>query len=187
MGRLATRYHPALVVLHWLLALLLIADLTIGTFVLTHIPNDSAQKIEGLRAHMSGGLLILFLLTLRLIVRAKTVRPPAAPTGSYLLDGVAWASHRLLYVAAFGMALSGAGMALEAHLPQIVFLGEGKLPHDFWVYPLRTVHFVFAKILIGLIALHILGALYHMIWRRDGLFSRMWFGRRFAMSPTQET
>jgi cytochrome b561 len=52
------------------------------------------------------------------------------------------------------------------------------LPADFWVYPLRYVHFFFAKLLMVLIALHVLGALYHLIFRRDGLFRRMWFGKR---------
>jgi cytochrome b561 len=30
---------------------------------------------------------------------------------------------------------------------------------------------------MAMLALHILGALYHQIMLRDGLFRRMWFGR----------
>ncbi len=33
------------------LALLIIADLTIGALVRVHIPNDAPRKIEGLRVH----------------------------------------------------------------------------------------------------------------------------------------
>ena len=39
-------------------------------------------------------------------------------------------------------------------------------------------------ILAGLIALHLAAALYHHLVRKDGLFGRMWFGRRaMAASP----
>jgi cytochrome b561 len=173
-----SRYHPAVVALHWALAALIIADLTIGTLVLRHIPNDSAMKLEALRAHMSGGLLILTLMLARLGVRATAAAPAEAPTGSSLLDRVAWLSHRMLYVAVFGMAGSGLIMALQAHVPDVVFFGRGKLPASFWEFSLRGVHYFFARLLMALIALHIAGALYHTFIRRDHLLRRMWFGSR---------
>jgi hypothetical protein len=40
------------------------------------------------------------------------------------------------------------------------------------------VHYAFSRLLMGLIALHIAGALYHVVIRRDRLLRRMWFGRR---------
>jgi cytochrome b561 len=176
--RAVSRYHPALVAIHWILAVLIIADLAIGTGILAHLPNDSPRKLAGLRAHMSAGMLILFLMTLRLGVRSVTARPADAPTGSAVLDRVAWLSHRALYVAVIGLPLSGLALALQAHLPQIVFLGQGRLPTSLWIYPLRYVHLIVARTLIALIALHIAGAAYHVFLRRDGLLRRMWFGRR---------
>ena len=173
-----SRYHPALVALHWALAALIIADLTIGTLVLRHLPNNSAMKLEALRAHMSGGLVILTLMLVRLGVRATAAVPAEAPTGSSLLDRVAWLSHRMLYVAVFGMAGSGLIMALQAHVPDVVFFGGGKLPASFWEFSLRGAHYFFARLLMALIALHIAGALYHTFIRRDHLLRRMWFGAR---------
>ncbi|HYS85465.1 MAG TPA: cytochrome b/b6 domain-containing protein, partial [Bradyrhizobium sp.] len=79
--------------------------------------------------------------------------------------------------ALFGQALSGLVMALQTGLPGIVF-GGGTLPADFWVYPMRSVHYLFSRMLMALIALHITGALYHTLLLRDGLLRRMWFGRR---------
>jgi cytochrome b561 len=178
----ASRYHPVLVTLHWIIAALLIADLTIGTVILTHIPNASPQKIEGLRAHMTGGLIILTLLTMRLAVRMMSTRPPRAQAGNALLDGIARVSHTLLYVVAFAMPLSGLIMGLQANLPAVVFFADGTLPADFWGYPLRYAHLFFARLLMALIALHIVGALYHVIIRRDGLFARMSYGRRFDVA-----
>jgi len=76
MGTLrVSRYHPILVALHWALAVLIIADLIIGARVLVHIPNDVPRKIEGLRAHMSGGIAILTLMLVRLALRVGTVSP----------------------------------------------------------------------------------------------------------------
>ena len=55
-----TRYHPLLVALHWLAALLVIVALVFGSFRLTNIPNDDPEKLFALRAHMSIGIAVLF-------------------------------------------------------------------------------------------------------------------------------
>ena len=173
-----SRFHPALVALHWALAFLIIADLAIGSLALVHIPNDAPRKIEGLRAHMGGGIAILTLMLVRLAIRVATAKPADAPTGSAWLDRVAWLSHRTLYVVVLAMAASGLALGLQAHVPEVVWFGQGRLPADFWVFPLRGVHYVLSRLLMALIGLHIAGALYHLLVRRDGLLRRMWFGRR---------
>src|SRR5579864_1148424 len=178
-----SRYHPVLVAIHWVLAFLIIADLTIGTFVLVHIPNDVPRKVEALRMHMSVGLVILALMVVRLGLRIGAAAPAEATAGHAFLDRLAWLSHRTLYIAVFGMAISGLVMGLQANVPQVVFLGQGKLPVDFWYYSLRSVHYFFARLLMALIALHVAGALYHVFIRRDRLLRRMWFGRRTVGVP----
>ena len=67
-----SRYHPLLVTLHWVLAVLIIAALTIGFFVLAATPNANPQKIGVLRIHMAGGMLILALMVIRFIVRSRS-------------------------------------------------------------------------------------------------------------------
>jgi hypothetical protein len=78
------------------------------------------------------------------------------------------------------MALSGLVMGLQAHLREVVFFGRGNVPDSFWIYPLRSVHYVFSRLLMALIGLHLCGALYHVFIRRDQLLRRMWFGRRWG-------
>lgn len=173
-----SRYHPVLVILHWLLALLIVAALTLGALVMVRIPNSDPMKIEALRSHMSGGAAILLLMLVRLFVRNSTRRPPDADTHSNFLDRLAWLSHRFLYAAVIGMALSGLIMALQTRLPWIVFAHEGTLPRSFWAFPIRWVHYGFSRLLMALIALHVAGALYHTFILRDHLLRRMWFGRR---------
>jgi cytochrome b561 len=178
-----SRYHPLLVTLHWFLALLIIAALALGALVMVKIPNSSPMKIEALRSHMLGGTFILTLMLLRLFVRIRTRKPPAATARNPFLDRLAWASHRLLYAAVLGMAGSGLIMALQTHLPAIVFAHQGRLPADFWAFPIRRVHYAFSRLLMALIALHIAGALYHTFILRDGLLRRMFFGRRVVPAP----
>jgi cytochrome b561 len=177
-----SRYHPALVALHWLLALLIVAALTFGALAMVKIPNSDPMKITALRSHMPAGVSILLLMLVRLFVRTRTTHPAPASTGNPALDRLAWFSHRLLYVAVLGMAGSGIFMAIQTGLPGVVFGNGGALPADFWVYPARTVHYLFSRLLMALIALHVAGALYHTLVRKDGLLRRMWFGRRVVRS-----
>lgn len=173
-----SRYHPVLVALHWLLAVLIIAALALGALVMAKLPNSDPMKLEALRSHMFGGGLILTLMLVRLFVRTRTAHPQAATAGHSLLDKVAWASHRMFYVLIIAMVASGATVALQAGLFETVYGGRGTLPPDLWVYPIRSVHYLISRLLMGLIALHIAGALYHTFILKDGLLRRMAFGRR---------
>ena len=146
--------------------------------MLVKIPNTDPMKVDGLRQHLAGGTLLVVLMLLRLVVRVRTAHPRAS-TGSPVLDRVAWLSHRMLYVLVFCQAASGLTLALQAGLPDVLFGGHGALPADFWVFPMRPVHYVISRLLMALIALHVVAALYHTFILRDGLLGRMWFGRRY--------
>lgn len=173
------RYHPLLVALHWLLAVLLIGALAGGMLHLQHIPNDSPDKIGALRVHMIFGVVILALTLVRLVVRLLTRKPAPVSTGKPLLDLVGRGVHFLLYALVILMAASGFAMAFQAGLPDIVFGGSGApLPASFAGLAPRAVHGVIAALLVGLIALHALAAIYHQFVLRDGLLARMGFGRR---------
>jgi cytochrome b561 len=145
--------------------------------VMVKMPNTDPMKLEALRSHMIGGTLILVLMLVRLVVRIRTEHPAPPSTGMRVLDRLAWVSHRMLYAAVIGMAVSGLIMALQTGLPGILF-GGSTLPADFWVYPIRSVHYVISRVLMAVITLHIVGALYHTLLLRDGLLRRMFFGRR---------
>ena len=180
-----TRYHPALVALHWLLAILIVAALALGALVMAKLPNSDPHKLEALRSHMTGGTLIVILMLARLFIRRGTAHPAPASAGHAFLDRVAWLSHRFFYVAVLGMAGSGLVMALQTRLPWVVFLHEGALPADFWAFPVRYVHYGFSRLLIALITLHVAAALYHAVILRDGLLKRMFFGRRRLSAPSR--
>lgn len=179
-----SRYHSLLVALHWFLALFIVAALVLGALVMAKMSNADPMKLEALRSHMIGGSLILALMLLRLLVRQTTHHPMPATTHNHYLDLLKKAVTPLLYISVFGQALSGLGMAIEADLPGVLFFGHGSLPSDFWALPLRPVHYVFSRVLMALIALHVSGALYHIVFLKDGLLGRMGFGRRHpAIDP----
>ncbi len=172
----AARYHPVLVALHWLLAVLIIGLLCVGFLVLGRMPNDDPHKLNILVAHMAGGILVLVLMMLRVIVRVRSARPAAARTGSPALDRLAAIAHYSLYVLVFMMVASGwcTGFQIRG-----VFQPHGgHLPDSFAVFPSFEVHAALAALLASLLAVHIAAALYHQCVLKDGLFRRMGFGKR---------
>lgn len=179
MKQNTSRHHPALVGLHWLIAALIMFALGMGTFVLKEMPNASPDKIGSLRGHMIIGIVIGALMLVRLVIRIRTKRLPAAETGNPLLDKLGKSTHVILYLLVFVMAASGLATALLAGLPEIVLAsGAVVLPESFTGYPPRAVHGWIAKALMALIGLHLAGVIYHQFRLKDRLLSRMWFGKR---------
>jgi cytochrome b561 len=173
------RYHPALVTLHWVLAVFIVAALLLGMLLLKRIPNSSPDKIHGLRAHITGGLAIFALMLTRLIVRTTTAKPPDATAGHPALDRLARISHYGFYVLIFAMVGTGLATAIISGIFPTVFGGSADpLPPSFNVYPTRVLHGYIADTIIALIALHVAAVVYHQLIRRDRLLGRMWFGRR---------
>jgi cytochrome b561 len=172
------RYHPLLVALHWIMAVLILLALFFGKFVLSGMPLG-AEKFEALAGHMSIGIAVGVLLVIRLITRFTTTAPPHASTGNGMLDRIGVWTHYAFYILIAGMVLTGAMMGFGAGLFPVVFGGaefvppvDGRSgPPDF------SPHGMIATVLAALIFLHIAAALYHQIIVKDRLLSRMWFGR----------
>ena len=171
-----TRYHPALVGLHWLIALMILGLLYLGFCVLSDMPSTDPGKLGILKLHMMGGMLVFLLMVARVVVRLRSARPPPAETGSPLLDRLASFGHLGLYVVVFLMIASGwfTGFLISgAYVP-----GGPPLPRDFTVLPSFQAHAILATLLSLLIVGHVAAALWHQFGRKDGLFGRMAFGRR---------
>ncbi|MEW8140281.1 MAG: cytochrome b/b6 domain-containing protein [Candidatus Thiodiazotropha endolucinida] len=173
------RYHPALVLLHWLLAIMIVVGLIMGTNVLSATPNDAPEKLFYLKMHMSMGIIIFILMTTRLVIRFLTAKPPAADIGNSLINKLGIATHYLFYLVVILMGASGFATANMAGLPDIIFGDSGaSLVSTFDDFPPRIAHGVLSSVLLMLIIGHVLAFLYHQYVRKDNLFSRMWFGRR---------
>src|SRR5262245_16635186 len=166
------RYSMLQVTLHWLSAGLILFSLLTGALVLKNLPNDSG-KVLPLAIHAVTGALIGAVILARLLVRSTAPQPARARTGNAKLDALARVVHAALYASAIGMVASGIAVALQTDLPAIVFGGSGSpLPADFGQFTARRAHAYFAWALVALVGLHVCGALYHQLVRRDRLLAR---------------
>ena len=174
-----SRYHPALVVLHWLLAVMILGLLFAGFFVVDKMPNSDPKKLDILMIHMSAGMTILVLMLARFAIRRAKTRPPAAETGHPLLDRLGRLVHSTFYIVVVLMAATGLATALLAGLNRSVFQRDGEpLPAHFGDFPTFKMHALLAFLLAALVILHIAAALWHTFIRRDGLIRRMSFAKR---------
>jgi cytochrome b561 len=174
----ATRYHGLWVAAHWLTGILIGISLYGGIAVLRHVDNLDPEKATMIRAHAIGGFAILVLLLLRLALRATTRKPPPADTGNGAQKLARRVVHVGLYLVAIAMVSTGIGTLAAAGAFPAVFEGTGTLPASFWDYPPRQGHMFFSRLLLLLIAVHVVAALWHQFARGDGLLRRMWFGPR---------
>ncbi|MEO0343955.1 MAG: cytochrome b/b6 domain-containing protein [Pseudomonadota bacterium] len=182
-----TKYHPALVALHWIMAIMILMGLFFGKVVLSAMDNADPEKAQGLAGHMIIGILVGVLLIVRLIFRFATEKPPHAKTGYNFLDQVGAATHWILYILVGLMVASGLGTALTGGLFAISFGGSGDpIPAGLNNLVPRIMHGLAANLLILILALHIAAALYHQFFLKDGLFRRMWFGKHATLSETKQ-
>jgi cytochrome b561 len=183
---MTTRYHPVLVALHWILALMIFMALVVGGPMMAAMESTDPQKLTGMTGHIIWGMVVGVLILLRLITRFVTMKPAKADTGKPALNTAAGLTHCAMYALVAGMVLSGLVMANNADLFAITLGGSGApLPADLTVYPARVAHGVIANVLIALIMLHVGGWAFHQFILRDRLISRMWFGKRQAASKSE--
>jgi cytochrome b561 len=174
------KYHPLLVGLHWFLAILIILLLANGNLMKTMTHVDDPQKIMLLKAHLIAGFMVLFLMISRLIVRLKSDKPEPMDTGSTFKNKLGKYSHIFLYVVVFGALGSGIATSILGGVPDVAFFGSGDIASldNLDDVPTKIFHTVWTWILLGMIILHFSAAMYHQLIRKDGLMSRMWFGKR---------
>jgi cytochrome b561 len=167
----AFRYSKPQVAVHWLAAALIAFLLVTGTLVLADLPNTAA-KIANLRIHMLLGGLAGLLVLGRIIMRRRFPAPPAL-AGHKL----AFAGHLALNLIILLLVFSGVVLGLQSGTFAAVF-GSGVLPEDFKQFTPRQIHGLASRLAMGLIAVHLLAALWHQFIVKDGLLARMRFGSR---------
>ena len=159
--------------LHWLMAVLILAMLFIGVAMVSSL-SDYDRLVS---IHKPIGILILVLAALRLVNRL-IFPPPPLPSGMPVpLRVAAEASHWLLYALMFAQPLVGWAMLSAAGYP-IALIGAFHLPpivpHDMALYAfLRPLHSVLAFALFATFLLHFAAALTHALIFRDGVFKSM--------------
>lgn len=164
--------------LHWLIAALLIYNYALGER--TEHLKPGAALFAVLQLHKSIGITVLLLSLWRLAIRLWRPLPAAvidSPSAKYLSSAV----HALFYVVMIAAPLTGWIIVSTAKIkiPTLLF-GLIPLPHlplagmSHALHELaEEAHGLLSRLMLGLIALHVIGALRHQFMMKDRLFDRM--------------
>jgi len=188
----ATRWGWPARGLHWLMALMIAAQVPLGFWMVDAYDawlagkGDTALVMTLSRAHNTNGFLVLILVLGRLGWRLQNPAPdlPAGLAAWQRLT--ARATHTLLYTLLLIFPLTGwaALSAYDGEFP-IFFFGWD---HVFRIVPQATgespftsdlfsgIHEACWKIGAVVLGLHVVAALWHEYVRRDGVLRRMWRG-----------
>lgn len=184
--RLTPRYTTPAIAAHWLVALLMIANLILG-LVADELPEADIRF--AIDTHKSIGISVLGLILLRILWRIGH-RPPPFSTGMAIWErGLAHAVHYALYLLMLWMPLTGwahdsawkAAPEIPMTLfglfewPRIGFIMTMPADRKEWLHGLfGEMHEIGGYVLIALILLHIAGALKHQFIDHEPEFRRMW-------------
>ena len=176
MTKNETRYSVTAMLLHWAMALLLVANFALG-----ERREDLSRGPElawVMQQHKSIGILILVLTLWRLGLRLVTLRPNKV-ADSPLLQLASTAVHWGFYAVMLIVPLSGWLLVSTSKTPMPLMVFDlvpwPLLPnfgHD--VHEIgEEVHAILAQAMIPLLALHLIGAVRHQFFMRDALMERM--------------
>jgi cytochrome b561/polyisoprenoid-binding protein YceI len=170
-----TQYSTTAKILHWLIALALAFQLSLG-WRLEDLDKGAAQ-FWGFQLHKSVGITILLLTLARVAIRFWHPRP-ALPADSKWAQRLAKFVHGALYAVMLGGPLTGWAIVSTGKIkfPTLIF-GVIPWPHlplpNALHEPLEEMHELLAFVGALLILLHVAGALRHQFGQGENLLGRM--------------
>jgi cytochrome b561 len=171
-------YGPTAKLFHWTIFLLLAAQYAVGS-IMPHIGRKTLN--EGwVNWHLSLGALILAVIVARFVWRLfhHVALPDDLPGWETALSRF---THLTLYALVFAMTVLG-WAAANSRGWTVMLLGVAPLPQlvpngSAWGHEAGDIHNILVYVLLGFIALHVAGALYHYFVKRDGVLQRMLMAR----------
>jgi cytochrome b561 len=167
------RYTRVAVALHWMLAVLLLYQVVLGWWMLELPKTPPGLRAGWFNWHKSVGICLLIGTLLRLSWRAA--HPAPAHVALVAWQRRAAEVHGLLYACMVVLPLSGYLGSVFSGYP-VKFFGIA-LPQWAAAWPagktfMGSVHYVTVWVFMGLVAMHIGAAVWH-VSRRDGVVRRM--------------
>lgn len=162
-------------IVHWLMALLILVDLTVAQQFGGEMELD--DRLQARVGHASIGIIILTLFIIRVVLRLRNGAPQFPDDMPGWQKSLASLTHIGFYVLLFVVIATGLLAAGNATDPISAFgaldlavLGNSSAEQ---FQNVRMFHELSTKTLIALIALHLLAAVYHLLFLRDGRVTRM--------------
>jgi len=158
------KYSLSSRIIHWLMALIILSLLGVGIYMTEFLPKDSPNHMAIYDLHKSFGVIALILIFVRIINRF-IYKAPALPQSLPKIEiALSHLVHLGLYILMIIVPLSGYLMSNSFGYPAVFFGNE--LP--FLVEQnfergkfFAETHELSAYGLLGLVALHVLGAIKH--------------------------
>ena len=151
-------------ILHWLMAVIILFLLGLGIYMTDFLSKEASNRMEIYNLHKSLGVVVLILVVIRLINRFVK-KPPALPETMASWERVAaHLTHIFLYALMIVVPLSGYLMSNSFGYPVMLF--GIQMPFIIATnFELGKVfaeaHEIAAFSLLGLVVLHVAGALKH--------------------------
>lgn len=176
--RSGTRFSAVQRLLHWLMAVGILAMLFIGVGMVSTI---GTRYVPLVMTHKTLGIAILALALVRLAVRFISGAPALPPDLPQPMKLAAHLSHVALYALMIGMPLIGWAMMSTAAYPIVLFGGINLppiLPQSASLHALLwSAHSYLAFAFFALVLMHLAAALFHGLVRRDGVLQTMLPGK----------
>ncbi len=171
---IAHRFTPLQRILHWVMAVCILAMLFIGVGMVSTVAPKYLTLVS---IHKPLGIAILILALIRLVVRLRYGAPPLPIDLPEPMKLAAYLSHYALYALMIAMPLIGWAMLSAAEYPVVIWPGvwlPSILPQSANLHTLLwNAHFYLAFCFFALILMHLAAALFHALIRRDGVFDSM--------------
>ncbi|MCP3368033.1 cytochrome b [Bradyrhizobium cajani] len=157
--------------LHWLMAVCILAMLFIGAGMVSTV---APKYLPLILVHKTLGFTLLILVLIRLALRLYYGAPPLPADLPGAMKLGARLSHQLLYGLMIVMPLLGLGMLWAAAYPVVLYGGfqiPALLPQSDGVHTLLwNAHVYLGFAFFALVLLHVAAGLFHALVRRDGVF-----------------
>lgn len=182
LGNVSSRYGSIAIFLHWGMALLLLALVLMGLYMvrMPDVGFDQA-KITLILVHKALGLAALAAVLLRLGWRVGNILPALVAPLPMWQQVAARFVHLALYGLMLALPLTGWWMSSAGGYP-VTFFGWFDLPdigpyNEYWFRASIAIHRWLAYALIAVVTLHAAAALRHHWVQRDDTLRRMLPGR----------
>ena len=168
------RYTAGAIMSHWIQGLMILFVLATGSLVLSNMPN-TIEKIGSFKMHMVLGLVILILTIVRIIniIKSPKLKPlNVSPIRAKLIKF----NHISIYIVLILVGVSGILLSKSSGLGDIVFFGaDAEFYSSFKDYGVGVAHGFLTKVLLFLIAMHIVGVFSYKFKTKENILKRMWF------------